>query len=80
MLTLGGEGTTDAKGEFTVELPEGNWNGALLKLYDAVGKIVWDRSVNDRRNIVEVSGLDAGLYFLEVTLEGRRGIVRMVVQ
>ena len=68
------------QGQFTVELPEGNWNGAGLKLFDAVGRMVWDRQVDGRRNNVTVNGLDAGLYFLEVTLGEQRGMVRVVIQ
>lgn len=68
------------QGMFSVELPEGNWMEAGLTLRDALGRMVWKQTVYDRRNQVGIQGLDAGMYFLEVELEGRRGVIRMMIQ
>lgn len=67
-------------GQFSVELPEGNWDEAVLTLRDALGRMVSKQVVNDRRNLIDAQGLGAGIYFLEVEIDDRRGVVRFMVE
>ncbi|HEX2618122.1 MAG TPA: hypothetical protein VHL57_11310, partial [Flavobacteriales bacterium] len=64
-----------------VELPDADWIGATLDLYDAHGARVRRDRVSAQRQAIEREGLPAGLYVLNAQhRDGRRQVARLVVE
>jgi len=68
-----------SNGDFSIALPEGLVAPAQLRFFDALGRVIWTGEGYDQIQINQ-QGIEAGIYFLEVEIDGIRANKRISVQ
>lgn len=66
-------------GHFTIALGQGKAASMQIEMTDALGKIVYTTSAIGQEATVDTSRLAKGLYFLSVTLQGRKHTEKVIV-
>ena len=51
-----------------------------LKIFDALGKIVFQSAVSSPQSSVDVSNYDNGIYFVQLNAEDKTGTQKLVIQ
>lgn len=53
-------------GQFTIEINDQLRSGNEIKVYDILGKLIFDEKVNDQKNYIDLSDQPKGVYFVKI--------------
>lgn len=64
--------------QITVALDNGKYQKALAVMYDMTGRKVAEYSLNDNYNTLNISGLNSGMYLLQIKTENQAAIKKII--
>jgi hypothetical protein len=69
-----------ANDEVTIEILNTIWYNSSVNLYNVIGEIVYQTSVNDKHTVIDISSFTKGVYFIEVENNGIKKFKKLMVQ